>query len=115
MLHGVSFTPELLTHPFLRRRDVWFGVGGGLLSRGAQALPRLAAALPLDRLVVETDAPDMFPCGGEPLVLGQWHTVLNQPGNLRLILDALATLRGIPFAELAAQTEANARAFLATR
>lgn len=115
MLHGVSFSPELLTHPFLRRRDVWFSVGGGLLSRGAQALPRLAVELPLDRLLIETDAPDMFPRGGEPLVLGQWHALLNQPGNLRLVLEALATLRGLPFAELDEQTEANARAFLAAR
>lgn len=115
MLHGVSFPCDLLAHPFMRRRNVWFGVGGGLLARGAQTLPRLAQALPLDRLLVETDAPDMFPRGGEPLVLGQWHALLNQPGNLRLVLEALARLRGIPFGELGAITDANARAFLAAR
>lgn len=113
MLHGVSFPADLLAHPFLRRRDVWFGVGGGLLARGAQTLPRLAAALPLDRLLIETDAPDMFPRGGEPLVLGQWHALLNQPGNLRLVLRELARLRGLPAEELDAITDANARAFLA--
>lgn len=115
MLHGVSFSAELLTHPFLRRRDVWFGVGGGLLARGAQTLPRLATEIPLDRLLVETDAPDMFPRGGEPLVLGQWHALLNQPGNLRLVLEALAPLRRIPFDELSEITDANTRAFLSAR
>lgn len=115
LFHGVSFAPDLRAHPVLRRRNVWFGVGGALLSPEARTLPRLAAALPLDRLVVETDAPDAFPSGGEPLVLGQYHALLNHPGNLPRIVRAVARLRDIPEPELAAIAEANTLAFLATR
>ncbi len=115
MLHGVSFSADLLNHPFMRRSNVWFSVGGGLLARGAQALPRLASEIPLNRLLIETDSPDMFPCGGEPLVLGQWHTLLNHPGNLRLILEKLAELRDIPPDELAGQTLSNTCDFLSAR
>ena len=115
LLHGVSFSPDLLRHPILSRPNVWFSVGGALLSPAAQTLPRLAAAIPLDRLLVETDSPDMLPIGGEPLVLGQYRALLNSPANLPLILRALARIRAIPFDELAGITAANAHALLATR
>ena len=32
LLHGVSFSPDLLRHPILSRPNVWFSVGGALLS-----------------------------------------------------------------------------------
>ena len=116
MFHGASFNPKMLEQSaFLKRDDVWFGVGCGLLTRGAQNLPNLVAALPLERVVVETDSPDMFPRGGEPLVLGQWHALFNQPGNLPLVLVALAQLRNVPIFELMEQTEANTRAFISAR
>ena len=112
LLHGVAFPPDLLDHPVLRRPNVWFGVGGALLNPAAQTLPRLAAAIPLDRLLVETDSPDQLPFGGEPFVLGQYRALLNSPANLPLVLRALSELRGVPFPELAALTAANAQDFL---
>ena len=99
-------------YPVLRRPNVWFGVGGALLNPAAQTLPRLAAAIPLERLLVETDSPDQLPFGGEPFVLGQYRALLNSPANLPLVLRALSELRGVPFPELAALTAANAQDFL---
>jgi TatD DNase family protein len=68
--------------------------------------------LPLDALVLETDAPDIPPhwlyrtaeqrAGGEPQ--GR-----NEPGQLPRIGEALAALRGITPAELAQATARNAR------
>lgn len=115
LLHGVSFSAEYLHHPLLRHRNVWMSVGCGLLALGAKILPNLVQEMPLDRMVVETDAPDMFPIGGDPLVLGQFHALYNQPGNLRCVIRAIARLRGMPEQEVAELTEANTRAFLATR
>ncbi len=111
-LHGVSFSAELLRHPLLRAPNLWYSVGGGLLTPGAKTLPLLVQALPLDRLLVETDAPDRFPCGGDPLVLGQYHSLLNHPANLPDILRRIAELRAIPFAELRDLSVANAKTFL---
>ncbi len=113
LLHGVSFSEELLNHPTLRAENIWYSVGSALLTPGAKTIPALAKALPLDRLLVETDAPDMFPHGGDPLVLGQFHTILNHPANLPLTLQQIAMLRAIPFPELAELTTHNAHTFLA--
>ncbi len=112
LLHGVSFSAELLRLPIMRSRNIWFSVGGGLLAQGAKTLPELVKALPADRLLVETDAPDMFPTGGDPLVLGQPHTLLNHPANLPCILQRIAELRAMPVSELDALTTQNAHAFI---
>ena len=114
-LHGVSFSRELLAHPFFKQANVWFSVGGGVLKPAARLLPELLPCLPLNRLLVETDSPDRFPLGGDPLVLGQHQLLYNQPGNLRCILRAISSRRAIPFNELAELTTQNAHDFLAAR
>ncbi len=111
MLHGVSFSVELLKHPFFKHSTIWLGIGGGLLARGTKTLPTLVRHLPINRIVVETDAPDGFPLSGEPFILGQRQAPLNHPVNLRLILERLAQLLNVSVDELNAKTEANARAF----
>ena len=57
-------------------------------------------AVPDDRILIETDAPDILPAtaGGE----------LNEPANLRLVLSKAAELRGIPEDALASLTFKNA-------
>ncbi len=106
LLHGVSFAPELLHHPFFKHKNVWMSIGCGLLNPRAKTLPALAMALPIDRLVVETDAPDMLPVDGKAFLPS-----LNHPNNLHLVLQRLAQLREIPLDELTQKTEANAHTF----
>jgi TatD DNase family protein len=87
------------------------GFGGALTYERALQLRRLAASLPLEALVLETDAPDMPPhwlyktaeqrASGEPQ--GR-----NEPGELPRIGAELAALRGISPADLAAATTRNA-------
>ena len=60
---------------------------------------RLAALVPLDRLLLETDSP----------VLGPDRERRNEPANLLLALDEVAAIRGIPREELARATTENAR------
>ena len=63
---------------------------------------------PRDRLLVETDAPDIPPWSRR----GELH----RPGDLPLTVAALAEALGAPVEEVAELTEANARAlFLARR
>lgn len=66
----------------------------------ASRLHRLAAALPLDRILLETDCPYLTP---EPL-----RGRRNEPANVGLIAAKVASLRGIAFAEVARATTANA-------
>jgi TatD DNase family protein len=86
------------------------GFGGALTYDRALPLRRLAADLPLDALVMETDAPDMPPHWlyktAEQRAAGESQGV-NTPGELPRIGRELATLRGIPAAELAAATLRN--------
>jgi TatD DNase family protein len=90
--------------PFAKRAldaglDVSFS--GILTFRSAEALREVAAALPLDRLLVETDAPLLAPQGhrGER----------NEPARVGVVGACLAALRGRPLEEIAAATSANAR------
>ncbi|MDB5748355.1 MAG: DNAase [Massilia sp.] len=63
------------------------GFGGAMTFTRALQIRRLASALPLDRIVLETDAPDISPA---------WvHPARNSPEQLPAIGAALAGLRGI--------------------
>ena len=79
--------------------------------------PRKAAqlavfqAVPLHRLLAETDAPDMWPpdeLNPHPLHAADGKT-LNHPANLRVSYDLLAQVRGMSVAELEAVLVENYR------
>ena len=87
------------------------GFGGGMTHERALQLRRLARDLPIESIVLETDTPDIPPHwlyktaaerdDGSPQ--GR-----NTPAELPRIAQVLADLRGMPLAELAQQTTANA-------
>jgi TatD DNase family protein len=90
------------------------GFGGTLTFERARQIRRLAQALPLEAIVLETDAPDMPPhwlyCTAAQRAAGS--TSRNEPSELPRIAAVLAELRGMPLAELAQATSANACAAL---
>ena len=87
------------------------GFGGTVTYEASRQIRRLAATLPLESLVMETDAPDIAPhwlyataaqrAAGQPQ--GR-----NEPGELPRIAAVLAQLRGIPLDALAVATTENA-------
>lgn len=78
------------------------GFGGAMTFTRALQIRRLASGLPLDRIVLETDAPDISPV---------WvHPGRNSPEQLPAIGTALAGLRGL---EVAAVREAAWRSAIA--
>jgi len=80
------------------------GFGGAMTYPRALRIRKLAASLPLQAIVLETDAPDIPP---------QWlERGRNQPAELPRIAAVLAELRGIPVEEVALATTANAAAVL---
>lgn len=83
------------------------GFGGVLTYERARKTRQLAACLPLDSLVLETDAPGMPLCGQQ----GQ----RNSPTCLPQVLAALARLRKESPQEIAQTTTANARAVFGLR
>lgn len=76
------------------------GLGGVLTYATARKLPQVAATIPAEWLVLETDAPDLPPA----LYRGQ----LNRPAYLPHIASALALLRGWDLQETGRRTTANA-------
>lgn len=91
------------------------GFGGALTFDRALQLRRLAATLPLDAIVLETDAPDMPPHWlyktTEQRNAGEVQGV-NSPAELPRIAAELAALRSISVEELAQATTHNALAAL---
>ena len=87
------------------------GFGGTVTFESALQIRRLAAELPLDALVMETDSPDIPPHWlyktAQQRADGQAQG-RNEPGELPRIAGVLAGLRGIPAEALAAATTANA-------
>ena len=95
-------------------RGFRLGFGGAMTFERALQIRRLAQGLPLDAIVLETDAPDIPP---------QWlyrtaqeraagASSRNEPGELPRIARSLAELRGLPLEEIAAATGRNARSAL---
>lgn len=80
------------------------GFGGAMTYTGSTRIRHLATTLPLEGLVLETDAPDIPPAW----LNGQ----RNGPDQLPRIAEVLAALRGIPVAEVVAATTANAEQVL---
>lgn len=69
-------------------------------------------AVPLDRLLIETDAPDqLLPDMANRHLLTDTLTgkPLNHPANLPAVYQFMAELRGVPLAELTAQVQENFR------
>lgn len=91
------------------------GFGGAVTFESARQLRRLAAELPLDALVLETDSPDIPPrwlyttAGQRAQGQAQGR---NEPAELPRIAEVVAGLRGISIEELAQASTANAMAAL---
>lgn len=87
------------------------GFGGAVTFERALQLRRLAASLPIESIVMETDAPDIQPHWlyrtQAQRDAGQAQG-RNEPGELPRIAEVVAGLRGIGVEELAAATTRNA-------
>ena len=93
------------------RRGFKLGFGGALTHERALQIRRLAAQLPDNALVLETDAPDIPPQWlyrtAQQRAAGVAHE-RNEPMELPRIAQVLAQLRGCTLARLADMTSANA-------
>ena len=76
------------------------GIGGPVTYDRAKRLRRTVASMPLDCLLLETDAPDQPDA--------DWRGQRNEPARLRQVLAVVAQLRGQPAAAIAEATSANA-------
>lgn len=101
-LRGVvhSFSGSRQQAEMLWKHGFMLGLGGPVTYERARRLRDLAATMPLEWLLLETDAPDQPDCGHR----GQ----RNEPARIVHVLETIARLRDIEPVELALATSNNA-------
>jgi TatD DNase family protein len=79
--------------------NFYISFSGIITFKNAEPLRAVARQVPLDRILLETDAPFLapMPYRGKP----------NEPAYLRCVAESMAALRGITYQELAAITTEN--------
>jgi TatD DNase family protein len=101
VLHSYSGGAERVAN--YRAHGCWFSFAGPVTWPEARRPVEALLAVPTDRLLAETDAPDQTPAPHR----GQ----RSEPAFLLLVLESMARHRGEPSAELAQRMADNARRF----
>jgi TatD DNase family protein len=96
-----SFSGELAMAERAIALGFYISISGPVTYQNARRLPEIVAALPLDRLLIETDCPYLPPHPHR----GQ----RNEPAYVQLVAERVAAIRGVAIQEIAAATTANAR------
>ncbi|NLY76766.1 MAG: TatD family hydrolase [Tissierellia bacterium] len=79
----------------------YISLAGPVTFKNAKVPKEVAKAVPLDKLLIETDSPYMTP---EP-----YRGKRNEPKYVRYVAETIAELRGISLEELAEKTSENAK------
>ncbi len=98
VVHSYSGSEEQARQLF--KMGFMLGIGGPVTYERANRLRRLVATMPLDLLLLETDAPDQ----PDAFHRGQ----RNEPSRIRHVLEAIASLRKVSVEAMASATTANA-------
>lgn len=92
------------------RRGAYFSFSTSFLAANKAAKRAAFQQIPLDRLLIETDAPSMAPppeCNAFPMADVTTGKAVNHPANLRVAGASLAELRGVPLLEMEDILEGN--------
>ena len=100
VLHAFSRGPELAAR--FAALGLHLGLGGAVTRPHAERVRRAAVGVPLDRIVLETDAPSIG--------LHELEAARTEPRHVRDVALALADLRGEDLTTVASVTTASASA-----
>ena len=95
-----SFSGDWLMAEAVLDLGFYIGITGPVTFKKAEDLRDLAARVPLDRLLIETDAPFLTP--------HPFRGKRNEPAYVRYMAEAIAAVRGLEPDELAQATTENA-------
>jgi len=111
LFHAYGGSAELVKE--LANMGGYFSFSGKTLSQSFEKARKAIAAVPIDRLLIETDAPAMLPPERfrKASVLSDEGKELNHPANLPAILDGIAELLGLLPDELRKTLWENAQRF----
>jgi TatD DNase family protein len=98
VVHSFSGSEQQAEH--LWKLGFCLGIGGPVTYDRAQRLRRIVATMPIEFLLLETDAPD------QPDSAHRGER--NEPGRLTVVCDCIAELRGLSPGDVATATSRNA-------
>ena len=107
LIHAYGGPQELVDE--FANRGGYFSFSPSFLHERKSEQRRIFAGIPLERLLVETDAPDLWPPperNSHPLADAAGQP-LNHPANLAVAYAGLAEIRGLPVATLAERIAEN--------
>ena len=102
VMHCFSGSPEFAAECV--KEGFYIALGGVTTFKNAKKAKEVAKTVPLDRLLLETDAPYMTPV--------PYRGKENQPAYVKFVAQEIANLRNISFEEVAKATTENAQRLL---
>jgi TatD DNase family protein len=93
------FTESLDVARAAMEMGFYISFSGIVTFKSAKDLQEVARAVPLERMLIETDSPYLAPV--------PYRGKVNEPGFVRHVGEFIADLKGLPVAEVARQTTAN--------
>ncbi len=93
------FTESLEVAQAAIAMNFYISFSGIVTFKNATQIKEVAQKIPLDRMLIETDAPYLAPV--------PFRGKLNQPAYVKHVAEEIAKLRGIPLAEVGAATTRN--------
>lgn len=93
------FTESLEVAQAAMEMGFYISFSGIVTFKSAKELQAVARAVPMERMLIETDSPYLAPV--------PYRGKVNEPGFVRHVGEFIATLKGVPVEEVARQTTAN--------
>jgi TatD DNase family protein len=99
IMHCFSGSPEVAKECV--KMNFYISLGGPVTFKNAKKPKEVAAEIPLEKLLIETDCPYLAP--------HPYRGQRNEPGYVKLVAEQIAEIKGIPFDEVAEVTSQNAK------
>ncbi|GGI43324.1 TatD family hydrolase [Mammaliicoccus stepanovicii] len=98
IMHSFSGSPEIADE--ILKMNFYVSLGGPVTFKNAKQPKEVAKHVPIDRLLVETDAPFLSP--------HPYRGKRNEPARVKLVAEEIAELRGMTYEEVCKVTTENA-------
>jgi TatD DNase family protein len=101
IMHCFSGSPEIARECI--KMNFYISLGGPVTFKNAKKPKEVAAEIPLDKLLIETDCPYLTP--------HPYRGKRNEPGYVKLVAEQIAEIKGLTYEEVADATTKNAKNF----
>lgn len=105
IMHCFSGSPEVAKECI--KMNFYISLGGPVTFKNAKKPKEVAAEVPLDRLLIETDCPYLAP--------HPYRGKRNEPSYVKLVAEQIAEIKSLTLAEIANATTQNAKKLFAIK